>query len=126
MSLLHFRRVERRRTARAVMSMNLLVYGETADGEKFRYWTKSVSVSQYGGVVLLEAALPVGQEFHVVNEYNGKKSKARVVTVRSSKEGLALASFEFAECVERFWSMTFPAAGAKPLRRMMARVVEGN
>jgi hypothetical protein len=106
--------------------MNLLVYGETAEGGKFRYWTKSVSVSQYGGVVLLEAALPVGQEFHVVNEYNGKKAQARVVTVRSSKEGLALASFEFAECVERFWSMTFPAAGAKPLRRMLARVVEGN
>jgi len=31
MSLLHFRRVERRRTARATMCMNLLVYGETAD-----------------------------------------------------------------------------------------------
>jgi hypothetical protein len=124
MSLLHFRRVERRRTARAVLCMNLLVFGETAEGEKFRYWTKSVSVSAFGGVVLLEMTLPVGQEFHVMNEYNGKKAKAKVVAVRDARNGQVHASFEFAECVERFWSMTFPAAGAKPLRKVLGRVAE--
>jgi hypothetical protein len=121
MSLLHFRRVERRRTARAVMCMNLLVYGETAEGEKFRYWTKSLSVSQYGGVVLLESELPVGQEFHVMNEFNGKKARAIVRTVKGTREGQVQASFEFAECVERFWSMVFPAAGAKPIRKALTR-----
>jgi hypothetical protein len=122
MSLLHFRRVERRRTARAVMSMNLLVYGETPQGEKFRYWTKSVSVSQFGGVLILEVVFPVGQEFQVVNEYNGRKVRAKIVTVRSPREGQVLASFEFAECAEKFWSMTFPPAGAKPLRKISRTV----
>jgi hypothetical protein len=121
MSLLHFRRVERRRTARAVMCMNLLVFGETAQGEKFRYWTKSVSVSQYGGVVLLETELPVGQEFHVLNEFNNKKARAVVRTVKATKDEQFQASFEFAECVERFWSMVFPAAGAKPIRKVASR-----
>lgn len=126
MALLHFRRVERRRTARASLCMNLLVYGETGAGEKFRYWTKSVSVSAHGGVLLLEAALTVGQGFQVMNEYNGKKAKGKIVAVRSTREGQVQASFEFAEGGENFWSMSFPAAGARPLRRFVARVVEGN
>jgi len=124
MSLLHFRRVERRRTARAVVCMNVLMYGETPDGEKFRYWTKSVSVSAHGGVLLLEATLELGQEFQVMNEYNGKKAHAKVVAVRGTREGQVNASFEFTEGGEKFWSMTFPPAGAKPLRRLMTRPAE--
>jgi hypothetical protein len=125
MSLLHFRRIERRRTARATMCMNLLVYGETSLGEKFKYWTRSISVSAFGGV-LLEAQLAVGQEFHIVNEYNGKKAIARIVAVRSTREGQVHASFEFIEGAEKFWSMSFPAAGAKPMRRFLPRVAESN
>jgi hypothetical protein len=118
MSLLHFRRVERRRTRRALMCINVLVFGEVEGGEKFRYWTRSVSVSGHGGVVLLEQELMVGQTLHVMNEYNGRKATARIVAVRSSKEGQAQASFEFIEGGEKFWSMTFPASGAKPMRRV--------
>lgn len=125
MSLLHFRRIERRRTARATMCMNLLVYGETSLGEKFKYWTRSISVSAFGGV-LLDAQLAVGQKFHIVNEYNGKKATARIVAVRSTREGQVHASFEFIEGAEKFWSMSFPAAGAKPMRRFLPRVAESN
>jgi hypothetical protein len=122
MSLLHFRRVERRRTARATMCMNLLVYGENAEGVKFRYWTKSVSVSAFGGVVVLEKLLHVGREFNVVNEHNGKKAQAKVVAVRQTREGHLHASFEFTDGAERFWSMTFPPSGAKPMRRPAPKV----
>jgi c-di-GMP-binding flagellar brake protein YcgR len=123
MSLLHFRRIERRRTARATMCMNLLVHGENAAGAKFRFWTKSISVSAYGGVVVLDAALCVGQEFHVINEHNNKKAKAKIVAVRSTREGQIHASFEFTEGAEKFWSMTFPPAGAKALRRCAPKAV---
>jgi c-di-GMP-binding flagellar brake protein YcgR len=125
MGLLHFRRVERRRTARATMCMNVLVYGQNTAGEKFRYWTRTLSVSAHGGV-LSEAALDIGQSFHLINEYNGKKASARIVAVRSTKDGQVQASFEFAEGGDHFWSMCFPAAGAKPLRRFVARVVDRN
>jgi hypothetical protein len=118
MSLLHFRRVERRRTRRAVMCINVLVFGEIDGGEKFRYWTRSVSVSGHGGVILLEQELLVDQVLHVMNEYNGKKATARIVAVRSTQEGHVQAAFEFIEGGERFWSMTFPAAGARPMRRV--------
>jgi hypothetical protein len=125
MGLLHFRRVERRRTARATVSMNLLVYGQNSAGEKFRYWTRTVSVSEHGGV-LLEAALPTGQLFHVVNEYNGRKATATIVGVRNGANGQVMASFQFAEGGENFWSMTFPLSGAKPLRKFVARATERN
>jgi hypothetical protein len=52
MSILHFRSIERRRTARAAMCMNVLAYGEKAKGEKFRYWTHTVSVSAHGGMLV--------------------------------------------------------------------------
>jgi hypothetical protein len=123
MSLLHFRRIERRRTARATMCMNLLVYGESPEGAKFRYWTKSISVSEYGGVLVLEAPLTIGQEFHVINEYNNKKARAKIVALRSTREGQVHGSFEFIECAEKFWSMTFPPAGAKALRRCAPKAV---
>jgi len=126
MALLHYRRVERRRTGRATMCINMLVYGEDAAGEKFRYWTRSVSVSEHGGVVLLEAELGIGAVIQVMNEYNGKKASGKIVAVRSTKDGQAQASFEFVAGGEKFWSMCFPPAGAKPLRRFLARPVEGN
>ena len=125
MSLLHFRRVERRRTTRATMSMNVLVHGEAEALGKFRFWTRTVSVSAHGGVVVLEAALEVGQEFQVVNEYNGKKALARVVSVRKLRDGQAHAAFSFEEGAEKFWSMAFPAPGAKPLRRLVPRTASG-
>ena len=125
MSLLHFRRVERRRTARAAMCMSVLVYGETGAGAKFKYWTKSVSVSAFGGVVALEVMMPVGQVFQVTNEHNGKQARAKIVAVRQTREGQVHTSFEFTEGAEKFWGMTFPPAGAKPLRRLVPRVAQG-
>ncbi len=124
MSLLHFRRVERRRTARATMSMKVLIYGDNDEGI-FRHLTKSVSVSAHGGVLRLEGPLCVGQEFDALNEHNGKKAKARIVAVRSTREGQVHASFEFVAGGEKFWSMTFPAAGARPLRKLVPKVAGG-
>ena len=123
MSLLHYRRIERRRTARVPISINVLVYGEREAGEKFKYWTRTVSVSGYGGAMVLEEALEVGQKFELMNEYNNRKAQAKIVSVKNLRDGQAHAAFEFVEGGERFWSMVFPAAGAKPLRKLVPRIV---
>jgi hypothetical protein len=125
MSLLHFRRIERRRSARAVVCMDVQLRGKTETGEPFKYATKTVSVSRYGGVVVLEQTMEVGQEFHVVNEYSDKKAEAKIVFVRKTREGQMHAAFEFVEGGENFWSMVFPAPGAKPLRRIVPRMASG-
>ena len=121
MSILHFRSIERRRTARAVMCMNVLAYGETAAGEKFKFWTRTTSVSEHGGMLELDKALEEGQVFELMNEYNMKKALAKIVSMRHKRDGRVNAAFEFLKGGQRFWSMVFPAAGARALRRFRAK-----
>jgi hypothetical protein len=123
---IHFRSIERRRTARAAMTMNVLAYGEMADGEKFKFWTHTTSVSAHGGVILVDKKLEQGQEFELMNEYNMKKAAARIVSVKRSNEGNVNVAFEFLRGGESFWSMTFPPAGAKALRKFRAKIGEQN
>ena len=106
------------------MTMNVLVYGETENQEKFKFWTKTTSVAEHGGMVQLEQKLAVGQVFHVMNEYNMRKATARMVSVRE-RDGVILGAFEFVERGENFWSMAFPAPGAKPLRRFQSKPEAG-
>jgi hypothetical protein len=121
MSIMHFRSIERRRTTRSTMTMNVLVYGETEAGEKFKFWTKTTSVAAHGGVIEMEQRLAVGQVFQVMNEYNMKKAVARVVAVRQGREGRVSGAFEFVKQGENFWSMVFPAPGAKPIRKFVSK-----
>jgi len=124
MAILHFRSIERRRTARAALSVNVVAYGEKENGEKFKFWARTVSVSAHGGVMELNAVLDAGQVFSIRNEFNMRKAAGRVVSVRRDKAGQVHAAFEFLEGGEKFWSMVFPAAGAKPLRRLLPRPLE--
>jgi hypothetical protein len=118
---IHFRSIERRRTARVVLCTNVLAQGEMKDGDKFRFWTRTTSVSGHGGALELETPLPEGQIFELMNEYNLRKASARIVSVRRGKKGPFSAAFEFIRGGESFWSMAFPPAGAKPLRRFLPR-----
>jgi len=107
------------------MTMDVLAYGDLENGDKFKYWTKTVSVSQYGGVIIVQEPLNVGHVFQLMNEFNMKKAEARVVSSRKVKDGQLQAAFEFVKDGDGFWSMVFPPAGAKPLRRSVARQAMG-
>ena len=118
MAIMHCRSIERRRTARAVVSIQMQVTGVSEEQQPFKFSTRTVSVSQHGGVILLEAPLPVGQKFLMVNEFNNRKATCRVVSVRAGKDGKLHGAFEL-HCPEgNFWSMSFPAAGARPMKRV--------
>jgi hypothetical protein len=98
--------------------MNVLAYGEKAKGEKFRYWTRTVSVSAHGGMLVEDGTLATAKRFQLVNEYNRKMAVCKVVSVRRGQDGAGSIAFEFVEGGKNFWSMAFPESGAKPLRRM--------
>jgi hypothetical protein len=118
MAIMHCRSIERRRTARAVVSIQMEATGVSESNEPFKFSTRTVSVSQHGGVILLEAPLPVGHKFGLLNEFNNKKATCRIVSVRMSKDGKIHGAFEL-YCPEgNFWSMAFPAAGARPMKRV--------
>jgi len=118
MAIMHCRSIERRRTARAVVSIQMEVTGVTESNAPFKFSTRTISVSQHGGVILLEAPLPVGQKFELENQFNNRKATCRIVSARLSKDGKLHGAFEL-HCPEgNFWSMSFPAAGARPMKRV--------
>jgi hypothetical protein len=119
MAILHCRSIERRRTTRAVVSVQMLATGMDDSKHKFHFVTKTVSVSANGGVILLDAPLPMGQKFHLVNEFNKKKAACRIVSVRTGRDGKLLGAFELLCAEGNFWSMVFPPSGAKPLKRLL-------
>ena len=118
---IHFRSIERRRTARVVLCMNVLIHGQTEEGEKFKFWTRTTSVSGHGGALELDEPLKEGQVFELMNECTLRKASAKVVSIRRGKKGPISAAFEFIKGGDNFWSMAFPPAGAKPLRRFLPR-----
>jgi hypothetical protein len=94
------------------------VTGVSESNESFKFSTRTIAVSQHGGVILLEAPLPVGHRFQMLNEFNNKKATCRIVSVRLGKDGKLHGAFEL-HCPEgNFWSMAFPAAGARPMKRV--------
>ena len=107
------------------MCMNVLAYGQTEEGENFKFWTRTTSVSEHGGVLVLEAALQAGQVLELMNEYNLRKASVRILTLRRGKEGQVNAAFEFVRGGESFWSMAFPPSGARPLRMFKPKVDPG-
>ncbi len=118
MAIMHCRSIERRRTARAVVSMQMEVTGVGESDAPFKFSTRTISVSQHGGVILLESPLPVGHRFELLNEFNNRKATCRIVSVRMHKDGKLHGAFEL-HCPEgNFWSMSFPKAGARPMKRV--------
>jgi c-di-GMP-binding flagellar brake protein YcgR len=117
MSLLHFRFKERRRTVRVAITVALTVRWQAPSGEVFSVKTKSQSVSQGGGLCVLEEPVVVGQSLQMINENSGEAVEAKVVTVRKARDGKTYVGFEFVQPNSNFWRMHFPAPGARPLRR---------
>jgi hypothetical protein len=98
--------------------MRMEVTGVSESDAPFKFSTRTISVSQHGGVILLEAPLPVGHRFEMLNEFNNRKATCRIVSVRIHKDGKLHGAFEL-HCPEgNFWSMSFPKAGARPMKRV--------
>ena len=119
MPILHFRRVERRRTPRVAVFASLTIQGYNEGDEKFRIQARSHSVSGHGGMTILDAAVVLGQTLLVTNESSGQKTECRVVSVRPVADGKHVVAFEFIAPPANFWKMTFPDKGTKPQRRVL-------
>jgi len=119
MSTIHFRRNERRRTARISVFADLIVQGLTENNEKFKIQTRSLSVNGYGGLTVLDAAVVAGQTLLIINENSRQKAECKIVSVRPGRDGKNIVAFEFLTPNTNFWRMSFPAAGARPLRRVL-------
>jgi len=117
MSIVHFRSIERRSTARVALCVDLIVHGEMDGNGTFKAVARTLSVSKYGGMMVLEPEVVIGQTLWLVNENAAQKAECRVVSAKLTREGKRNVAFEFTSDEVNFWKMCFPAAGAKPTRR---------
>jgi len=119
MATLHFRRIERRRTARVALCVDLTVRGETQNNGTFEAQTQTLSVSGYGGMMVLDSEVTIGQKLMLTNMNSGQKTECMVVSVKTGRDGKKNVAFEFTFAEINFWKMCFPPAGAKPIRRSL-------
>jgi c-di-GMP-binding flagellar brake protein YcgR len=117
MGILHFRRIERRRTARVALCVDLIVQGETESHGTFKVGARTLSVSGHGGMMVLESEVTLGQKLTLTNTSAGLKAECKVVSTKTMRDGKRNVAFEFTSEELNFWKMWFPVAGAKPARR---------
>jgi len=117
MGVLHFRYRERRRTLRVALALPVIVHGQNDLGEKFCVRAMTYSINQQGALLALEEPVVPGQSLLIVNENTNRSAETRVAHVRRDREGKRLVGLEFVNPDTNFWKMTFPAPGARPLRR---------
>jgi len=123
MAIFHFRCKERRRTVRVMLTVPLKVRGKSVEGEPFSVETRSHTVSLHGASIELEAEVVLGAILQLENERTREKIEGKVVTIRHSRDGKTYVAIEFTSQDVNFWHMSFPAPGAKPLRRLVAEKV---
>ena len=117
MGIVHFRRIERRRTARVALCVDLVVQGETQSHGTFKVAARTLSVSGHGGMMVLEPEVTLGQKLTLTNTNAGLKAECKVVSTKTTRDGKKNVAFEFTSGELNFWKMWFPVAGAKPARR---------
>jgi hypothetical protein len=121
MSLLHFRRKERRRTIRVALNVPVTVHGKSNPGEKFSAQSRSESVNRHGALFHLEEIVLLGQTVILVNDHTTQSVESKVVSIHRARDGKQYVGVEFTSPENNFWHMQFPIPGARPLRRAIPR-----
>jgi len=89
------------------------VFGLDIFRECFDEFTRMLSVNANGGSLALAARVQEGQRILVVNQSTREERECRVAYVGPIEEGKWTVGIEFAEPVENFWKISFPAFTTK-------------
>jgi PilZ domain len=116
MATTHFRRIDRRRTARVTLAVPLVVHAETDRENNFRLKTYSHSLNSHGALIELNRFVDVGETVRLVNEITGQSAEGRVASVRRDREARTYVGVAFMSANPQFWHMSFPVPGSRPLR----------
>jgi len=106
-----------RRSKRLVLSIPVHIFGQDVFRESFNEFTRMVSVNANGGALALAARVEKDQRILLVNKSTGQERECRVVHVGSLQNGKWTVGIEFAEPVENFWKITFPASFPKQVSK---------
>jgi hypothetical protein len=117
MQISHYRRIERRRSARVTLAVPLRVDGQAISGDDFIIRTQSHTVSQFGCLIPLEAEVAPDQTVVLMNEHTRQSAQCRVVSTRRYRDGKKYLGVEFMSPKLNFWRIAFTKPGAKSLKR---------
>ena len=77
MRTLHFRSVERRRTVRVTLCVELIVQGSTENNGTFKVKARTLSVSRHGGMIVMDLEVAMGQKLVLINMNSGQNRSVR-------------------------------------------------
>jgi len=95
--------VERRRSRRKLLKVDLLIRGESVEKEAFQEQAFTISVSPYGALVAMSTKVALGQTLVLKNLKNQDEIEGRVTRLGRSKAGQAQVSVEFVPPAPNFW-----------------------
>ena len=95
---------ERRRSPRQLRDVPLLIRGDSSlEQQPFQEETFTISISDYGALVLLAARVVLGQRLLLVNLSTQNKMEGWVARLGPPYGGLAQVGIEFAQPAPEFW-----------------------
>ena len=97
-----------------MLSIPVHVFGQDVFLESFNEFAHMLSVNAHGGALALAAKVREGQRILVVNKSTGEERECRVADVGSLQSGKWIGGIEFAEPVDNFWKISFPACIPSP------------
>jgi hypothetical protein len=98
----------RRRSARVLLSVPVLIKGTLADGNKFEEEARTLVVNAHGALLSLSIPLPNGQKFTLTHKLTRKSLECKTVFVGKPQAGKAQVGIEFLEATPMFWQIDFP------------------
>jgi len=98
-----------RRSKRLGLSIPVHIFGQDVFRESFSEFTRMLSVNAYGGSLALAARVEKDHRILLVNKSTGQERECRIVYVGSMQNGKWTVEIEFAEPVDNFWKINFPA-----------------
>jgi hypothetical protein len=97
----------------------LTVHRETETQGKFPFRARTLSVNGYGALLQLDAIVSLGDRLRLINVSSGQSIEGRVSSVQRGRDEKTYVGVEFASPGAKFWNMTFPRPGERPLRRVV-------
>lgn len=107
----------KRRSLRVVIDVPISVFGQNAAGKIFEEKTRTITVSDHGGLIFLKADVDPERPTLLVNPKTGAEIQCRIAHRKEVEKGLFQIGVEFATPLPRFWGVNFPPEDWNPSER---------
>jgi hypothetical protein len=99
---------KKRRSARVLLSVPVLVKGTLPDGKAFQEEARTLVVNAHGALLALNSPLRAGQALTLTHKLTRESLDCRTVYVGNPQGGKAQVGIEFVKAAPGFWQVDFP------------------